>query len=251
MARWTRREWLMGLGALGSGLLSGCLEVDPSSRIWKALSLAELWNRWVLGSERPETLTAKTYPPSAVSAMFRINNLNLPEAYAEGAKDTWQAWRLTVDGLVRRPMTLSLAELRAWPALTETTRLDCVEGWSAIGSWTGVRLEELLDRVGVDPRARYVVCYAADQDDDQVPFYGSLDLEAARHPQTILAYGFNGSVPMPLDHGAPLRLLVPTQLGYKSTKFIHRIALVSQLAGLGGGNGGYWEDQGYEWNAGI
>lgn len=109
----------------------------------------------------------------------------------------------------------------------------------------------MLDRAGVLPSARYVVCHSADYDLSGTPFYGSLDLASARHPQTLLAYGFNGRVPLPLDHGAPLRLRLPTQLGYKSTKFIHQISLVSELDSQGAGKGGYWEDQGYAWYAGV
>lgn len=229
--------------------LTGCLEVDPRHRLWPVLTAFEAWNRWLL--DRQGGRLVKTFPPSAISREFKINSLNLPPDYATGESSGWKDWRLSVEGLVRRPGSFSLAEVMSWPAVEQITRLDCVEGWSAIARWTGIRLSSLLERVGVLPGARYVLCFAADLDDAGVPFYGSLDLSAAMHPQTLLAYGFNGQTPLPLDHGAPLRLLLPTQLGYKSTKFIHRLAVVPSLAAVAGGKGGYWEDQGYEWYAGL
>jgi DMSO/TMAO reductase YedYZ molybdopterin-dependent catalytic subunit len=134
-----------------------------------------------------------------------------------------------------------------------------VEGWSAIGQWTGVQLGLLLKAAGVLPGARYAVLYCADNLDGepakggmQSPgqYYESIDLIDARHPQTLIAYDMNGS-PLDVAHGAPLRLRVERQLGYKQAKYVQRIALVSSLAGIGGGRGGYWEDRGYEWYAGI
>lgn len=247
--RLTRRQLLRGLGAVSALALTGCLDVDPNHRLWRVLTAFESWNRWLL--DRQAGRLVKTFPPSAISQEFKINSLNLPPDYASGEANAWRNWRLTVDGLVERPGRFSFDELRHWPAAEQITRLDCVEGWSAIARWTGIRLSDLLARVGVRPGARYVVCHAADADDYGVPFYGSLDLAAALHPQTLLAYGFNGQVPLPLDHGAPLRLLLPTQLGYKSTKFLHRITVTPDLAAIGGGKGGYWEDQGYEWYAGL
>jgi DMSO/TMAO reductase YedYZ molybdopterin-dependent catalytic subunit len=100
------------------------------------------------------------------------------------------------------------------------------------------------------PEARHVLFLAADSDDDSTPFYGSLSLKEAVHPQMLLAYEMNGQA-LPLKHGAPLRLSVPNQLGYKSTKFVHTVRIVADLAGVGEGKGGYWEDQGYERYAGI
>lgn len=246
----TRRRLLQALGIASCGLfLPGCLEVDPQSAWWRWLTPFEQLNRLVFGEPSPSR-RVRTYPASAISTVFRVNSLNLPDTYAAGGADGWSRWRLVVDGLVERPRTFTLAELRSWPGTSQITRLDCVEGWSAVARWTGVPLVALMDRVGVKPEARYVVCYAADADDDGIPFYGSLDLASARHPQTLLAYEFNDG-PLPLDHGAPLRLVLPSQLGYKNTKFIHRIALVDDFSHLGSGQGGYWEDQGYAWYAGI
>ena len=129
----------------------------------------------------------------------------------------------------------------------------CGEGWTAIAEWTGVRLETLLDEAGLKPGARYIVfhCFdALDQTEAGDRYYESIDLVDARHPQTLLAYMMNGAT-LPVPHGAPLRLRVERQLGYKHAKYIKRIEAVASLDGIGGGKGGYWEDRGYEWFAAI
>jgi DMSO/TMAO reductase YedYZ molybdopterin-dependent catalytic subunit len=153
-------------------------------------------------------------------------------------------------------MQLSLAQLRALPARTQITRHDCVEGWSVIGKWTGVQLARVLALAHPLPLARYVVFHCADPMDGsdvtapQSTYYESLDLREAWHPQTILAYELNDDA-LPVANGAPLRLRVERQLGYKMAKYVMRLELVDSLAGIGGGNGGYWEDQGYQWYGGI
>jgi DMSO/TMAO reductase YedYZ molybdopterin-dependent catalytic subunit len=153
-----------------------------------------------------------------------------------------------------RPTNFSLADIRRLPARTQITRHDCVEGWSCIGSWTGPPLSTILDTVGLRPEARFIVFHCA----DELPrylrgsnrFYGSIDLIDAFHPQTILAHQMNG-VPLPLAHGAPLRLRVERQLGYKMAKFMARIEVVERFDHIARGKGGTWEDDGYEWYAGI
>jgi DMSO/TMAO reductase YedYZ molybdopterin-dependent catalytic subunit len=139
------------------------------------------------------------------------------------------------------------------PSRTQITRHDCVEGWSAIGQWTGVPLAHVLRLVEPTAAARYVVFHCADTFDDQdppAPYYESIDLQDAVHPQTILAYGLNDQ-PLPVTNGAPLRLRVERQLGYKHAKYLMRLELVADFARIGGGQGGYWEDRGYQWYAGI
>jgi DMSO/TMAO reductase YedYZ molybdopterin-dependent catalytic subunit len=134
---------------------------------------------------------------------------------------------------------------------TQITRHDCVEGWSAIGKWTGVPLSEVLALVRPKPAARYVMFYCADpMDAAGVKYYESIDMEDAWHPQTILAYELNGQR-LPIANGAPLRLRVERQLGYKMAKYLMRIELVERFTHIGRGKGGYWEDDGYEWYAGI
>jgi DMSO/TMAO reductase YedYZ molybdopterin-dependent catalytic subunit len=170
--------------------------------------------------------------------------------YASHVAGNFADWRLAVDGLVARPLSLSLAQLRAAPHRTQITRHDCVEGWSAIGQWTGTPLRLLLQQAGLSTNARYIVFHCAD-DSGGAPYYESIDLIDAFHPQTILAWGMNGT-PLAVPHGAPVRLRVERQLGYKQAKYVMRIEAVASLSGLFGGKGGYWEDvAGYQWYAGI
>jgi DMSO/TMAO reductase YedYZ molybdopterin-dependent catalytic subunit len=163
-------------------------------------------------------------------------------------------WRLKIDGLVRKPASWSLDEIRAMPSRTQITRHDCVEGWSAIGQWSGVPLSHLLQQTEVMPNARYVVFRCADDligsRDGTGLYYESIDMVDAFHPQTIMAYAMNGK-PLPVPHGAPLRLRVERQLGYKMAKYVMRIELVEDFSKIGLGRGGFWEDRGYEWYAGI
>jgi DMSO/TMAO reductase YedYZ molybdopterin-dependent catalytic subunit len=158
-------------------------------------------------------------------------------------------WKLVVDGLVEQAGAWSLEQLRALPSRTQITRHDCVEGWSAIGQWTGVPLAQLLAVVKPQPGARYVVFHCADSF-GSAPYYESIDMDDAFHPQTLLAYMLNDKT-LPVTNGAPLRLRVERQLGYKHAKYVMRLELVDDFSRIGGGQGGYWEDQGYQWYAGI
>ena len=148
-------------------------------------------------------------------------------------------WRLEVNGLVARPLTLSLDDLERLPRTSTRVRHHCVEGWSAVASWHGVRLSELARVAGMDPRARYVEFRSFDAD-----YWSSWDLASALHPQTILAYGMNGAR-LPLEHGAPLRLYAAVKLGYKMVKYLTEVSFLPARTG------GYWEDRGYEWFAGV
>jgi DMSO/TMAO reductase YedYZ molybdopterin-dependent catalytic subunit len=195
---------------------------------------------------------AQTYPESKISPDFPMNSLPAPSSaqYAEFVATRFHSYRLVVDGSVERPQAFSFDRLQTMSQTSEITRHDCVEGWSAIARWGGVRLSEILAIVRPRSDARYVVFRCMDRDARGVQYYETLDLHQANHPQTILATRMNGD-PIPVDYGAPVRLRVPTQLGYKSAKWIHRIEAVGTFAKLYGGNGGYWEDRGYEWYAGI
>jgi DMSO/TMAO reductase YedYZ molybdopterin-dependent catalytic subunit len=159
-------------------------------------------------------------------------------------------WRLKIDGLVDRPAALSLDELRRLPSRTQITRHDCVEGWSAIGKWKGTQLGPLLQSVGLKPEARYLVFHCADTLGSSERYYESIDLIDAFHPQTIVAHSLNRA-PLPVKNGAPLRMRIERQLGYKHAKFLTGIEAVAGLDGIFGGKGGYWEDRGYQWYAGI
>ncbi|WP_110669160.1 molybdopterin-binding protein [Salinicola halophilus] len=249
----TRRRFLKraALGAATLGL-TGCDRLSQNESVVDTLDLAEKLNlrvqRFLAGARG----LAPEYPASMIDATFRPNGSTDPQAsrYRELAANDFVDWRLTVDGLVETPLSLSLAELRALPARTQITRHDCVEGWSAIGQWRGPVLADLLDRAGVRDEARYVVFHCMDQLGGEDFYYESLDLVEARHPQTILAYSLNDET-LPIANGAPLRLRAERQLGYKMAKYLSGITLVTDFDDIGGGKGGYWEDRGYTWYAGI
>ena len=192
------------------------------------------------------------YSDRDVDRHFRVNGFATPSdaSYTSLLVGNFAAYRLIVDGAVERPQAFTLARLERMARQTQITRHDCVEGWSAIGKWSGVRLGDLLDVVRPRQGARYVVFRCMDNDGAGNLYYESLDLHQARHPQALLALRLNDA-PLDPDHGAPVRLRVPTQLGYKSAKWIGRIEVVGSVATIGSGRGGYWEDQGYEWYAGI
>ena len=204
---------------------------------------------------------AREYTAADISPTFKPNGTTNPggEDYDRHVAENFINWRLKVDGMVARPLSLSLADLRRLPSRTQITKHDCVEGWTAIGMWTGVPLGLILKAAGVSNKARYAVFHCADNLDGvpqkggiQSPgqYYESIDFSDAFHPQTIIAYGFNGR-PLSVPHGAPLRLRVERQLGYKHAKYLQRIELTDSFAGIAGGRGGYWEDRGYEWYAGV
>jgi DMSO/TMAO reductase YedYZ molybdopterin-dependent catalytic subunit len=169
--------------------------------------------------------------------------------YAALAARNFADYQLTITGLVETEKRYSLAELQAMPARTQITRHDCVEGWSTIAKWTGVPLSTLLSEARPKPQARYAVfkCYDLL---GRALYYESCDLKDAYHPQTIAAYGMNGAA-LPIANGAPLRIRLERALGYKMSKYVHTIELTDSFAGLGLGKGGYWEDRGYDWYAGL
>lgn len=248
------RRGLLG-GALRTAallMLAGCDNLSRSDWFPSLLSRTETLTKRAQRALSPRKAVAREYPEAERSAVFPANGNSNPEdpGYQAMAARGFADWKLEVGGLVEKPTPFALAELRAMPSRTQVTRHDCVEGWSAIAKWKGVRLGELLERVQPKPEARYVVFYCADPDEDGQKYYESIDFDEAHHPQTILAYEMNDRV-LPVPHGAPIRLRVERQLGYKQAKYIMRIELVASLADIRGGKGGYWEDQGYEWYAGI
>ena len=195
---------------------------------------------------------AKEYPDSAIDRHFRVNGLSTPSDthYGDLVLSQFRNYRMVVDGAVENRHVFTLGELHAMNQSTQTTRHDCVEGWSAIGKWSGVPLRDVLAKVKPRSDARFVVFRCMDVDNQNTSYYESLDMHQASHPQTLLALRLNDA-PLDPDHGAPVRLRVPMQLGYKNAKWIGRIEVVGSFANIQGGNGGYWEDQGYEWYAGI
>lgn len=254
----TRRRWLSGLAAVAGGaLLSACDKLTMNPGVQKTLASAEGLTRRAQRLVTNRAALATEFPENQISPDFRANGSTAPgdPEYLALVEGGFADWRLVIDGLVERPLSLSLAELRAQPARTQITRHDCVEGWSAIGKWSGARLGPLLDRAGLKDEARYIVFHCADTLDPNVSadlgrYYESIDLIDAYHPQSILAYEMNGE-PLAVKHGAPARLRVERQLGYKHAKYVMRIEAVADFAHLGGGKGGFWEDRGYEWYAGI
>jgi DMSO/TMAO reductase YedYZ molybdopterin-dependent catalytic subunit len=244
-----RRFVLTGASGL---LLGGCDRLTNSEGFRGVLRSAE---KLTMASQRlisPRDALAREYGEADMSPIFRSNGTRMPggDDYARHVAEQFANWRLTVDGLVARPVSIPLQTLRSIPHRVQITRHDCVEGWSAIGKWHGLQLSRILDHAGLSTRAKYIVFHCADRLGDK-PYYESIDLVDAFHPQTIIAWGMNGHL-LPVPNGAPLRLRVERHLGYKQAKYIQRIEAVDSLSRVGGGKGGYWEDNAdYEWYAGI
>jgi len=256
------RRGLLTQVALGGGglLLSGCKLLDglimPDNRARRimeaATDLSYRSQRLLMG---PDAL-APEFTQADVRQPMRPNGVTAPreEGYRRLAAGGFADYRLEVHGLVERPLALDLATIRGMPARTQITRHDCVEGWSCIAEWTGVPLATVLAAARPRPEARYVVfwCYGEIENALSGPFtyYETIDMVDAYHAQTILAYGMNGA-DLPEANGAPLRLRVERQLGYKMAKFLRSIELVASFETVGDGRGGFWEDWGYSWYAGI
>lgn len=243
-----RRNFLV---AAGAALLAGCNRFAESAAGAKLLSAAERWHRGAHRFLRDREALAPEFAPSELSPFVRGNGTTDPQspAYQAHAAQGFAEWRLAVGGLVETPMALSLDNIRRLPQRTQITRHDCVEGWSAIGQWTGPQLSLLLEAAGLRPEAKYILFLCADElNGDR--YYESIDLIDAFHPQTIVAHSLNGE-PLPIRNGAPLRMRIERQLGYKHAKYLTAIMAVASLDDIGGGEGGYWEDRGYQWYAGI
>ena len=273
-----RRRFLAGsAGVVGAMMLGGCDAIPQTKAGQRALQAGEDATLYVQRLLLTERTLAPEYGEADISKFFKPNGTEEPpdRAYKALARNNFADYRLQVDGLVERPLKLSLAEIRQMTSRTQITRHDCVEGWSCIAKWKGVPMQELLKMSGISAKARYLVLHCADtmeggeadsgQDGDQsgantqssnsmqsspIRYYESIDLTDAYHPQTILAYEMNGE-PLPVAHGAPLRLRLERQLGYKMAKYVMRIEVAESFGGLGEGKGGYWEDRGYDWYAGI
>jgi DMSO/TMAO reductase YedYZ molybdopterin-dependent catalytic subunit len=250
----SRRAALIGAAGAGGLLLAGCDKLSQSSGFQRVLAAAETWNEASQRLLLPKTKLAREFTKADLSPVFRANGTSRPDtdAYKRLLDADFADYRLTIGGLVRRPISLSLAQLKALPSRTQITRHDCVEGWSAIGGWTGVQLGALLTAASLLPQARYIVFHCFDNlgGGPGGLYYESIDLNDAFHPQTILAYEMNGQ-PLPVSHGAPLRVRIERQLGYKMAKYIAGIEAVDSFAHMGQGKGGFWEDRGYAWYGGI
>ncbi|MGL4234814.1 molybdopterin-binding protein [Tabrizicola sp.] len=251
-----RRKLLLGSAALA---LSGCKVFDSATESDSTLrsifasheGLTKAAQRTLIGDS-----LAPEFTEADIRQGMRPNGSTDPDGaeYRRMAETAFRDYRLTVTGMVETPVSLSLADLTALPSRTQITRHDCVEGWSCIAKWQGVPLGTVLNQAKPKVTARYAVFHCFDAIErslsGEVFYYESIDLIDAYHPQTILAYAMNGA-PLPVANGAPLRLRVERQLGYKMAKYVHTIELTDSFASLGFGRGSYWADRGYEWYAGI
>jgi DMSO/TMAO reductase YedYZ molybdopterin-dependent catalytic subunit len=245
-----------GLAVASAGLLGGCDDLSSQPWLRRVLDSAETLIEVTQGALLSPNALAREYTEADLSKMFKANGSTNPgdPEYRAHAANGFADWKLSLGGLVEEPLALSLDELRAMPSRTQITRHDCVEGWSCIGKWKGVPLSALLTRARLKPDAKFIVFYCADglggTDAPADKYYESIGLADAFHPQTILAYEMNDRV-LPIPHGAPLRLRLERQLGYKMAKYVMRIEAVDRVSSIRGSRGGFWEDRGYEWYAGI
>ncbi|HLZ74395.1 molybdopterin-dependent oxidoreductase [Phenylobacterium sp.] len=247
-----RRALVGGLASLGGLALAGCSDENPPT-YGNLLRIADDFTYRAQRLLLPRNALVRQFDHADITSMPAIGttdpgnakepafSTDFGEAYDRLRKAAFAEWRLEVAGLVARPGAYALADLKALPARTQITRHTCEEGWSSIAQWTGAPLAALLSHAGMLPTARYVNFHAYDETVD------SIDLYDALHPQTILAYGMNGR-DLPVAHGAPARLRVETQLGYKSVKFLRRIEVVEKFDDFGKkGN----IQNGWSWYAGI
>jgi DMSO/TMAO reductase YedYZ molybdopterin-dependent catalytic subunit len=248
----TRRTLVTG-GAIGAGLLlSGCDKLAQQPGFRRILFSGEKINMGLQRALMDRNALAPEFTAAQMSPVFRTNGNANPNTadYNRHVAENFANWRLEVGGLVDRPLRLSLSDIGAFPQRAQITRHDCVEGWSAIGKWQGPMLGNVLKAAGVRTSARYIVFTCADLWSG-APYYESIDMVDAFHPQTILAWAMNDKR-VSVGHGAPIRLRVERHLGYKNAKYVMRIDAVASLAGIGLGKGGYWEDHvNYDWYAGI
>ncbi len=252
----TRRGLIAGSSAAAASLLSGCDPVTESSSLRWILDFGQAASMHVQRLLLSRQQLVREYKAADVSPDFPPNGTAMPNGmdYFQMMVSGFASWRLAVGGLVRKPLSLSLDEIKAMPARTQVTQHNCDEGWTAIGQWTGVPLSHVLQAAELLPQARYIVFHCMDElvraPRREGFYYESIDLFDALHPQTILAYGMNGGS-LPVPHGAPLRLRVERHVGYKHAKYVNRIEAVERLSNISRGNGGFWEDRGYQWYAGL
>ena len=221
----------LSLGAIA--LLSGC-NVTNQESVQRVLTSMSRWNDRVQGWIFDPARLAPEFPESAITRPFPFNAYySIDEVRTVDPGN----YRLEVSGLVREKKFWTLPELYALPQVSQITRHICVEGWSAIGKWSGVRFSEFLDRIGADKTARYVGFKCADD------YYSSIDMATALHPQTLLTFRFGDQV-LPAEFGFPMKLRMPTKLGFKNPKHITALFVTNKYPG------GYWEDQGYNWFSG-
>lgn len=226
----TRRKFIAGLAA--TSLLTGC-DVHP---IKGFLGAMKSWNETFEGAVFSPAQLAPELPLSAQTPEDDFPSYFISDLVPEMPDN----WYLSVGGMVAHPLKLTLADIQKMPRTDMRVQHHCVEGWSAVASWHGVRVSEIAKMAGgIDPRARYVEFRSFD-----AGYWSSWDIASALHPQTILAYGMNGN-PLGPGHGMPLRLYSAVKLGYKMVKYLTEVNFLPKKTG------GYWEDQGYDWFGGV
>jgi len=236
---------------LGLGGIAVVVTIHVALTVWSrrrprsVQHLSGLVTDWLMRLLLYRLTTREEYAASDISPAFWVNG-RPPDnaAWAALASNGFESWRLEVNGLVEHRLLLSLPELRAMPRKRQITQHCCIQGWSAFAEWEGVPLSAILERCRPLPRARYLIFHTHQVDGQAREYYGSLDIREACYPQTILAYAMNGA-PLPMSHGAPLRLRVETKLGFKMIKWLKSIELVEDYRGIGEGQGGYREDTQY------
>jgi DMSO/TMAO reductase YedYZ molybdopterin-dependent catalytic subunit len=249
MSQFSRRKLLVtgvGVSAGLTGLAAttdGLIPADARSLYGAGATLTYAAQQ-LLGSHS----MAREFPRSAISKVpYPNGKVPKDEIFTIQQANGFADWKLSIQGMVQRPLSFSLAELKAMPAKSQITQLTCEEGWSYVAEWTGVPLSVVLSEAGLDPAAKFVVYESLQIKGAR---YDSVDLEEALHPQTLVTYGLNGQ-DLPVANGGPLRMRVPRQLGYKSIKFMTHITVTDSLAGFGKGKGSSAADAGYSWFAGI
>jgi DMSO/TMAO reductase YedYZ molybdopterin-dependent catalytic subunit len=240
----------------GLAAISGIAALDAAAKIADRYGLLAPDHQGIFGAGEALTygaqrlLTAhhsmaREFSRSEISTVSPVNHGHPDyDPYQRMLFNKFKDWRLYVDGLVAHPMSFSLSDLKSLPSRTNITELNCEEGWSYIAAWTGVPLALILSLVGASSKAKWIVFYPFND------FWGSIDIAEALHPQTLLAHGMNGEDLTP-DHGAPIRLRIPRQLGYKNLKYIARISVTDSLKNIGDGTGSAAPEIGYSWYGGI
>jgi len=231
----SRRLFLRNAATVGGlAMLTGCSIVDGQSAE-RALRVMSEFNDWVQARLFNPNRLAPIYPESAITRPFPFNGY-YPEEHAPDIDE--ERYKLVVDGLVEKKQPWTLDQLYALPQETQVTRLICVEGWSAIGKWTGTPLKDFLVRIGADLTAKYVHFVCAEG------YSVSIDMPTALHPQTQMTFKFAGEI-LPTRLGFPMRIRIPTKLGFKNPKFVIGLTVLNNYTG------GYWEDKGYNWFSGL
>jgi len=231
----SRRAFLRGVTSAGAlALLTGCDIIDGQSTE-NALRVVSHFNDWVQARLFSPTTLAPTFPESAITRPFPFNAYYEQDETPDIDGDTY---RLEVGGLVDNKKSWALAELYKLPEVSQITRLVCVEGWSAIGSWQGVKLSDFLKLIGADTKAKYISFQCAEG------YSNTIDMPSALHPQTQLTLKFDNKI-LPAAYGFPIKIRIPTKLGFKNPKYVTSMSVQNEDAG------GYWEDQGYNWFSGL